>query len=130
MCLQELKLLHFCAMSVRGCVGFLFLLINTKAPSLLAKEQKILYQFLLNKWYFDEIYEAIIVKPIKFISKAFLATWRRFYYKWKHPRTRNDSYTKICLFNKQSSIWFCISLCSCNDNWLFFDFINFCFLPC
>jgi len=52
-------------------LAFYFYLSNTKAPLLLAKELNILYQFLLNKWYFDEIYEAVVVKPIKFISKAF-----------------------------------------------------------
>ncbi len=65
------KIAPFCAMLLGVALAFYFYLFNTKAPSLLAKEQKILYQFLLNKWYFDEIYEAIIVKPIKFISKAF-----------------------------------------------------------
>ena len=65
------KVAPFCAMLLGIALAFYFYLFNTKAPSLLAKEQKILYQFLLNKWYFDEIYEAIIVKPIKYISKAF-----------------------------------------------------------
>ncbi len=37
----------------------------------MAKEQNILYQFLLNKWYFDEIYEVIFVKPVKVISRVF-----------------------------------------------------------
>ena len=53
------------------CLAFYFYLFNQKAPALLAKELNILYQFLLNKWYFDEIYGAIIVKPIRVISKAF-----------------------------------------------------------
>jgi NADH-quinone oxidoreductase subunit L len=31
----------------------------------MATVNKPLYQFLLNKWYFDELYDAIIVKPSK-----------------------------------------------------------------
>ncbi|MEL7216083.1 MAG: proton-conducting transporter membrane subunit, partial [Pseudomonadota bacterium] len=33
------------------------------APAALAQNQKILYEFLLNKWYVDEIYTAVVVKP-------------------------------------------------------------------
>ena len=65
------KIAPFCAMLLGFSVAFYFYLFNTKAPKLLAKELNILYQFLLNKWYFDEIYEAVLVKPVKFISKTF-----------------------------------------------------------
>ncbi|MDP4025620.1 NADH-quinone oxidoreductase subunit L [Methylobacterium sp. NEAU 140] len=34
-------------------------------PSALAAQQPVLYRFLLNKWYFDEIYDRIIVRPTK-----------------------------------------------------------------
>ncbi len=65
------KLAPFGAMLLGLGLAFYFYLSNQKVPALLAKELNILYQFLLNKWYFDEIYEAIIVKPITFISKTF-----------------------------------------------------------
>ena len=29
----------------------------------LAEEHQVLYRFLLNKWYFDEIYDALLVRP-------------------------------------------------------------------
>ena len=32
---------------------------------------KSLYNFLLNKWYFDELYNQIIIKPTKFIGSFF-----------------------------------------------------------
>jgi NADH-quinone oxidoreductase subunit L len=35
------------------------------APAALAKQQRGLYAFLLNKWYFDELYEVIFVRPAK-----------------------------------------------------------------
>ena len=30
----------------------------------MARDQKLLYEFLLNKWYFDEIYDFLIVRPL------------------------------------------------------------------
>ncbi len=38
-------------------------------PAKLAANQKHLYQFLLNKWYFDEIYDAIFVKPALWVGR-------------------------------------------------------------
>src|SRR5690606_24818734 len=43
-------------------------------PGRLAAQQPILYRFLLNKWYFDEIYDAILVRPALRLGR-FL--WRR-----------------------------------------------------
>ncbi len=34
-------------------------------PGELAAQQPSLYRFLLNKWYFDEIYDRIFVRPAK-----------------------------------------------------------------
>jgi NADH-quinone oxidoreductase subunit L len=34
-------------------------------PGALAAQQPSLYRFLLNKWYFDEIYDRIFVRPAK-----------------------------------------------------------------
>jgi NADH-quinone oxidoreductase subunit L len=38
-------------------------IVDTKVPVQLATDHPILYRFLLNKWYFDEIYDAIFVRP-------------------------------------------------------------------
>ena len=48
---------------------------NKNLPNQIANVNKPLYQFLLNKWYFDEIYDVIFVKPCK-ISGLFL--WKFF----------------------------------------------------
>ena len=47
---------------------------NTNILSGVRKLNEPLYNFLLNKWYFDELYEAIFVKPLKLIG-SFL--WKR-----------------------------------------------------
>ena len=40
----------------------------------LARQQPVLYEFLLNKWYFDEIYDFLFVRPAMWLGR-FL--WRQ-----------------------------------------------------
>ena len=47
---------------------------NTDILSGVRKLNEPLYNFLLNKWYFDELYEAIFVKPLKLIG---LFLWKK-----------------------------------------------------
>ena len=42
---------------------------SPQTPVRLAAEFPGLYQFLLNKWYFDELYERIFVRPAKWLGK-------------------------------------------------------------
>ena len=42
---------------------------NPQAPERLAQTHYPLYQFLLNKWYFDELYDLIFVRPAKAIGR-------------------------------------------------------------
>jgi NADH-quinone oxidoreductase subunit L len=37
----------------------------------LARDQQILYKFLLNKWYFDEIYDFLFVRPVLRLGRLF-----------------------------------------------------------
>ncbi|WP_457093016.1 NADH-quinone oxidoreductase subunit L [Microvirga sp. P5_D2] len=48
-------------------------IVDTKQPVRLAADHPILYRFLLNKWYFDELYDAIFVRPAMAIGRFF---WR------------------------------------------------------
>jgi len=48
---------------------------NRNLPERLASINKPLYQFLLNKWYFDELYDVLFVKPSK---KLGLFLWKFF----------------------------------------------------
>jgi len=57
-------------------VGFVGLVLawhmyirNPQAPERLAQTHYPLYQFLLNKWYFDELYDLIFVRPAKAIGR-------------------------------------------------------------
>ena len=66
-----IKLAPFCAMLLGVLLAVYCYLIDIEVPMKLAKQQNILYKFLLNKWYFDELYEIIFVKPIRFVAKVF-----------------------------------------------------------
>jgi len=49
-------------------VSYYIFVKNKNIPTWLAKENKPLYNFLLNKWYFDELYDYLFVKPSKLIG--------------------------------------------------------------
>jgi NADH-quinone oxidoreductase subunit L len=50
-------------MAVGFAVAWEFYIRRPELPVELARQQQPLYQFLLNKWYFDEIYDFLIVRP-------------------------------------------------------------------
>ena len=56
-------------------LAFYLFLKNRNLPERLANINKPLYQFLLNKWYFDELYDVLFVKPSK---KLGLFLWKFF----------------------------------------------------
>jgi NADH-quinone oxidoreductase subunit L len=50
--------------SVLGiAVAFSFYVLSPDLPGRLSRRFEGVYQFLLNKWYFDELYDALLVKP-------------------------------------------------------------------
>lgn len=49
-------------------VSYLFYIRRPYLPVELANTQPMLYKFLLNKWYFDELYDIIFVRPAKWIG--------------------------------------------------------------
>ena len=60
---QWLALLPTVMMVIGFLVAWLFYIRNPALPAELARQHQPLYQFLLNKWYFDELYDFIFVKP-------------------------------------------------------------------
>jgi NADH-quinone oxidoreductase subunit L len=58
------------AMMIVGFViAWLFYIRRPYLPVELARQHQMLYQFLLNKWYFDELYDLIFVRPAKWIGR-------------------------------------------------------------
>ena len=68
------KVSPFVAMLLGFSLSWLFYIRSPHLPGQLAANQPILYRFLLNKWYFDEIYTAIFIKPALAIGRFF---WKR-----------------------------------------------------
>jgi NADH-quinone oxidoreductase subunit L len=61
------------APSVAGLLGILVAWVayisSPALPASLAKSFRPLYLFLLNKWYFDELYDVIFVRPYQAIAR-------------------------------------------------------------
>jgi NADH-quinone oxidoreductase subunit L len=49
-------------------VSWLFYIRKPSIPAELASQHQLLYKFLLNKWYFDELYDLIFVRPAKWLG--------------------------------------------------------------
>jgi NADH-quinone oxidoreductase subunit L len=50
-------------------LAYYMYLRSPQTPARLAKEFPGVYQFLLNKWYFDELYDFLFVRPAKWVGK-------------------------------------------------------------
>ncbi|SDI84234.1 NADH-quinone oxidoreductase subunit L [Salipiger marinus] len=68
------KAAPFIAMVIGLAVAYLFYIVNPALPKRLAENQRPLYLFLLNKWYFDEIYNFVFVQPAKALGRLL---WKR-----------------------------------------------------
>ncbi len=63
------KLSPFVAMALGFLTAYWFYILNPAMPAWLASVQRPLYLFLLNKWYFDEIYDLLFVQSAKAIGR-------------------------------------------------------------
>jgi NADH-quinone oxidoreductase subunit L len=60
------------AMMIIGfLVAYQFYIRRPDIPATLARDQRPLYEFLLNKWYFDEIYDFLLVRPTLWLGRLF-----------------------------------------------------------
>ncbi|MFY0690951.1 MAG: NADH-quinone oxidoreductase subunit L [Paracoccaceae bacterium] len=63
------KVSPFIAMLIGLATAWLFYIRNPSLPGRLAASQRPLYLFLLNKWYFDELFDVIFVRPAKWLGR-------------------------------------------------------------
>ena len=63
------KISPFIAMLGGLALAWLMYICYPTAPAKLAAQQPVLYRFLLNKWYFDEIYNFLIVRPTLWLGR-------------------------------------------------------------
>ena len=59
------KLAPFVAMIAGFVFAYQFYIRSPETPKRLAEQHRGLYAFLLNKWYFDEVYDFLFVRPAK-----------------------------------------------------------------
>jgi len=64
------KVSPFIAMLIGLGLAYAMYIRNPAAPARLAETQRPLYRFLLNKWYFDELYDWVFVRPAQWIGRA------------------------------------------------------------
>ena len=67
---EMVKILPTVMMGLGFVVAYWFYIVNPRVPAALARSQDALYQFLLNKWYFDELYHTIFVRPALWIGRV------------------------------------------------------------
>ena len=63
------KVSPFIAMLIGFITAMWFYIWTPSLPAKLAESQRPLYLFLLNKWYFDEIYDFLFVNPAKALGR-------------------------------------------------------------
>jgi NADH-quinone oxidoreductase subunit L len=68
------KATPFVMMLLGFAVAAQFYLRDPSIPVRLARDHQLLYRFLLNKWYFDELYDFIFVRPAKWLGYTL---WKR-----------------------------------------------------
>jgi NADH-quinone oxidoreductase subunit L len=61
-------------MAIGALVAWLFYIRQPQLPAELARQHGVLYRFLLNKWYFDEVYDAFFVRPTLWLGRLL---WKR-----------------------------------------------------
>jgi NADH-quinone oxidoreductase subunit L len=52
-------------------IALWFYILDTRKPADLAAQHPFLYRFLLNKWYFDELYDLIFIRPSLWLGRVF-----------------------------------------------------------
>jgi NADH-quinone oxidoreductase subunit L len=65
----HIQLLPIVMMFIGWGVAAYFYLRRPDIPESLARTHEMLYRFLLNKWYFDELYDVIFVRPTKWLGR-------------------------------------------------------------
>jgi len=62
---ETIKYLPTVMMAIGAYISYVFYIRRPYLPVELARQHPGLYQFLLNKWYFDELYDFLFVRPAK-----------------------------------------------------------------
>ena len=64
-------LIPFAMMVIGFLLAYYMYIVAPGVPNAIAKQNPLLYRFLLNKWYFDELYDFIFVRPAFWLGRLF-----------------------------------------------------------
>lgn len=64
----------FVAMIIGFVTAWYMYIKSPSTPRVLAQQHRVLYEFLLNKWYFDELYDFVFVRSAKALGRFF---WKK-----------------------------------------------------
>lgn len=64
----------FVAMIIGFVTAWYMYIKSPATPRVLAQQHRVLYEFLLNKWYFDELYDFLFVRSAKALGRFF---WKK-----------------------------------------------------
>ncbi len=64
----------FVAMIIGFVTAWYMYIKSPSTPRVLAQQHRVLYEFLLNKWYFDELYDFLFVRSAKALGRFF---WKK-----------------------------------------------------
>jgi NADH-quinone oxidoreductase subunit L len=67
----NVKLAPFIMLVIGFMIAYLFYVLRPRMPQRLAETNRPIYDFLLNKWYFDELYDLIFVRPALRLARLF-----------------------------------------------------------
>jgi NADH-quinone oxidoreductase subunit L len=66
---EWIKVLPTVLMVIGLYISYVFYIRRPHLPVELGRRHRMLYEFLLNKWYFDELYDLIFVRPTKWLGR-------------------------------------------------------------
>jgi NADH-quinone oxidoreductase subunit L len=67
----DVRLSPFVMLVIGFMIAYLFYMLRPQLPKRLAEINRPIYEFLLNKWYFDELYDLIFVRPSLWLARVF-----------------------------------------------------------
>jgi NADH-quinone oxidoreductase subunit L len=67
----DVRLSPFVMLVIGFMIAYLFYMLRPQLPKRLAEINRPIYEFLLNKWYFDELYDLIFVRPSLWLARLF-----------------------------------------------------------
>ena len=111
------KLAPFVMMAVGFLVAFGFYILSPSTPKKLAERHNWLYKFLLNKWYFDELYNFLFIRGAKGLGSLLWKGGDEGVIDRFGPNGIAARVVALTSRINRPTNRICLSLCLCHDDW-------------